>query len=85
MYLHIGNSYIVPSKEIIMILDKETSFKSIDTKTYFLDKSIIDISESAAEIKTYIITERNGKEIIYSTNIKSSTLLKRFYYKFPGK
>jgi len=89
MYLHIGNNYILSSNEIIMILDKDTCLKSISSRAYFSkylnSKSIIDISEGSGKIKTYIITRRLGKEIIYSTNIKSTTLAKRFQNRIPGK
>lgn len=78
MFLHIGKNFSIPVKEIIAIIDKETSLYSHNTKMF------IDVMRKKGniynpdhinekEIKTYIITNNT----IYTSNISTSTLFKR--------
>lgn len=87
MFLHIGKNLVIPIKEIIAIIDVESSLKSEDTKNFLKvageEEFIYDISEG--NIKSYLITEKIQKNnlsevrksIIYGSNISSTTLLKR--------
>lgn len=89
MFLHLGKDLVVPTKDIIAIIDAKTAFKSNDTKEFFeIAKEEGFIYNIVSEgIKSYIITEkvekdnRNGADIrtsiIYSSNISSTTLAKR--------
>lgn len=89
MFLHLGKDFVIPIKDIISIIDAETSLKSKDTKNFFEiakeEGFIYNIVDEG--IKSYIITEkvekdkRNSsdvrKSIIYTSNISSATLSKR--------
>lgn len=87
MFLHIGKNLVIPIKEIIAIIDVESSLKSENTKNFLKvageEEFIYDISEG--NIKSYLITEKIQKNnlsevrksIIYGSNISSTTLLKR--------
>jgi len=74
LYLHIGNDIAVPFKDIIAIIDLETSGRASTTKD-FLKKSGYKAKKdlSSTNFKSCVITD---KEVFYST-ISSGTLLKR--------
>ncbi|MTI68439.1 MAG: DUF370 domain-containing protein [Firmicutes bacterium] len=89
MFLHLGKNFVIPLKDVIAIVNAESSLKSKDTKTF------LDIAEEEGfiykivdeNIKSYVITERVEKDkytgdeirtsIIYCSNISSTTLNKR--------
>lgn len=82
MYLHIGNGHIVLRKEVLAILDKKTSMASSDTRAYIehykKNNELININSCGKEVSSYIVTiKENGDIVIYSTSLKSSTLMKR--------
>jgi len=79
MFLHIGGDVVLPMKNIVMIMDLETTSVSKDTKE-FLRKSqekgiITSISEDLP--KSFVITEADKKCKIYLSPISSVTLQKR--------
>lgn len=79
MFLHIGGDVVIPVKNIIAILDIDTTTFSKDTKEF------LKIAEEEGFIKsisydlpkTFIITEVDKKSIIYLSPISSVTLNKR--------
>lgn len=76
MFLHIGGDMVVLKKDIIAIIDKNTSLASDATKE-FLDTGKTEgffkhVSEHE-KIKSYVITEQD----IYLSPISAVTLLKR--------
>ncbi|MBQ3053515.1 MAG: DUF370 domain-containing protein [Clostridia bacterium] len=79
MFLHLGNDYIVFNKDIIAVLDFETTTTSKITREFLKEAEeegfIINVSEDIP--KSFIITETKGRSKIYISNIASSTLLKR--------
>lgn len=88
MLLHLGKDTVIPLKEVIAIIDKESAFKSETTKRFF-DKAYEQgiIENVTDEVKTYILTDKiinkkdigkqTRKSIIYTSNISSTTLKKR--------
>lgn len=88
MLLHLGKDSVIPLKEVIAIIDKESAFKSETTKKFFDNAYKQGIIENVTdEVKTYILTdkviyEKNvgkqaRKSVIYTSNISSTTLKKR--------
>lgn len=82
MYLHIGNGHIVLRREVLAILDKKTSMASCDTRAYIeryrKKNELINVNVCGREISSYIVTiKEDGNTVIYSTPLKSSTLVKR--------
>ena len=79
MFLHLGNDYIVFKKDIIAVLDFETTTVSKITREFLRvseeEGFIINVSDEVP--KSFIITETKGQSRIYISNIASSTLLKR--------
>ena len=79
MYLHIGGKKLLSKREIVAVLDMETT--SISKKTReFLKKSsemkeVINVSEEIP--KTYIVCEKRGKRTVYISQLSSQTLFKR--------
>lgn len=79
MFLHLGNDYIVFNKDIIAVLDFETTTVSKITREFLKiseeEGFIINVSDDVP--KSFIVTETDGQSKIYISNIASSTLLKR--------
>lgn len=79
MFLHIGGDVVIPMKDVIGILDIETTTLSNDTRDFLKiaeEEGFIDaISDDMP--KSFIITEVNKKSKIYLSPISSVTLQKR--------
>lgn len=82
MFLHIGGDVVIPMKNIIAIMDIETTTLSKDTKEFLKvaeEEGFVEpISEDLP--KTFIITEIEKKSKIYLSPISSVTLQKRSRY-----
>lgn len=82
MFLHIGGDVVIPMKNVIAILDMDTTTLSKDTREFLKTAEeegfISAISEDLP--KTFIITEREKKSKIYLSPISSVTLQKRAGY-----
>lgn len=82
MFLHIGGDVVIPTKNIIAIMDIESTTISRDTKDFlrvaeeegFIESISYDIP------KSFIITENDKKSKIYLSPISSVTLQKRSGY-----
>ena len=80
MYLHLGGEVCVRIKDIVAIMDMETSSTSKITRE-FLKKTqkngmIINVNEEELP-KSYVVTEGEGITKMYISPISSNTLLKR--------
>jgi extracellular matrix regulatory protein B len=79
MFLHIGGDVVIPIRNIIAIMDIESTTISKDTKEF------LKIAEEEGFIKSishdlpksFIITETDKKSKIYLSPISSVTLQKR--------
>ncbi|MGI5998348.1 MAG: extracellular matrix regulator RemB [Lutispora sp.] len=79
MFVHLGGDVVVPVKDIIAIMDIELSDISHNTKE-FLETAddedfIVKISEDKP--KSFVLSERDNKTVIYLSPISSATLYKR--------
>lgn len=86
MILHLGKDSVIPLKDIVAIIDKESSFKSEATKRFFeCAQERGTIENVSDDVKTYIVTEKTRKDkkekiketVIYTSNISSMTLKQR--------
>ncbi len=79
MYLHIGGQAMVKLRDIVAILDMETTSVSKKTREFLRNGEkkgiVVNVSEDIP--KSYIICNENGVDKIYISQISSSTLLKR--------
>ncbi|MFT8315472.1 MAG: extracellular matrix/biofilm biosynthesis regulator RemA family protein [Clostridium sp.] len=79
MFLHLGESVVVPIKDIIGIFDIETTMYSSDTSQFLRmaeeDGFVERITNEKP--KSFIIAEVNQKSKIYLSPISSATLSKR--------
>lgn len=79
MFIHLGGDTVISLKDVISIMDIESSNLSNTTKEFLSiaeDEGFIQkISED--EPKSFILTEKNNKTIIYLSPISSVTLYKR--------
>lgn len=79
IYLHIGNNYSVDIREIVGIFDMD------NTTVTSCTKKLLDKAEKEKKLfyatndlpKSFIITEKNGKERIYISQLSAGTLKKR--------
>ncbi|QNU66986.1 DUF370 domain-containing protein [Ruminiclostridium herbifermentans] len=82
MFLHIGGDIVIPVKDVIAIMDIDTTTISKDTKEFLKiaeeEGFIRSISDDLP--KSYVITEVDKKSIIYLSPISSVTLKKRSQY-----
>jgi len=79
MFLHIGGDIVVPIKNVIAIMDLESTTLSKDTRDFLSiaeeEGFIENISDDIP--KSFIITETDKKSKIYLSPISSVTLQKR--------
>lgn len=82
MFLHIGGDVVIPMKNVIAILDMETTTLSRDTKDFLKvaeEEGFIEAISNDLP-KSFIITEKDKKSKIYLSPISSVTLQKRSGY-----
>lgn len=79
MFLHIGGDHVVPIRNIIAIMDLESTTISKDTKEFLTVAEEEGFIESISNDipKSFIITEIDKKSKIYLSPISSITLQKR--------
>lgn len=79
MFLHIGGEVVIPTKNIIAIMDIDTTTLSKDTKDFLRTAEEEGFIETICSDlpKSFIITELNKKSKIYLSPISSLTLQKR--------
>lgn len=82
MFVDIGNSFVINSKEIITVFDIDNSSISKRTRDFLKkaekEKRIINASSDIP--RTFIVCspkEKEDKHIIYLSQLSSSTILKR--------
>jgi hypothetical protein len=79
MFLHIGGDVVIPMKNVIAILDIETTTLSRDTKEFLKiaeEEGFIEAISNDIP-KSFVITEVEKKSKIYLSPISSVTLQKR--------
>ena len=79
MFLHIGNDVYLAEKDIIAIMNLDTSSVSKHTQLYLKNSELNNNVETICDDipKTFVITRKNNKDKVYLTNISSATLIKR--------
>ncbi len=79
MYLHLGSDTVVNTKNIIAILDLESTSMSKNTRDFLKiveeEGFVRNVSEEIP--KTFILCEIDGQSVIYITNISSKALAGR--------
>lgn len=80
MFLHLGGDVVIKEKDIIAIMDMDTSSVSKITKEYLknAEKSNDVINVSFEDLpKSYVVCREDNKRRVYISPISSLTLLKR--------
>lgn len=79
MYVHLGKEFIIPTKEIITILNLEKMLKNKTLeeiiKELKIEKNIINIAEG--NHKSLILLKNEKKLEAYISNISSTTIERR--------
>lgn len=80
MIIHIGNNNYIYEKDIIVILDKKAADGTLKTRE-FINNLIVEnkiIGNLDLNTRTYvIISDKDNKSMLYTTNISSKALLRR--------
>lgn len=79
MFIHLGGDVVVPLNDIIAIMDIESSSISHDTREFLQTAEDEGFIRKIANDnpKSFILSEKNNKTIIYLSPISSVTLQKR--------
>ncbi len=79
VYLHIGNDYSVEVSDIVGIFDMDNTTIEKCTKTFLekAEKDGICVYTTYELPKSFIITQKNGKNIVYISQLSAGTLRKR--------
>lgn len=79
MYLHIGNNYSVDVRDIVGIFDIENTTVEKCTKLLLerAEKEKKCIYTTYEMPKSFIVTERDGREKVYISQLSATTLKKR--------
>lgn len=79
MFLHIGSDVVIPLKNVIAILDIETTTLSKDSRDFLKTAEEEGFIETISEDlpRSFVITEEDKKSKIYLSPISSVTLQKR--------
>jgi hypothetical protein len=79
MFLHIGADIVIPLKNVIAILDMDTTTISKDTRDFLKTAEEEGFVESISNDlpRTFVITEQDKKSKIYLSPISSVTLQRR--------
>ncbi len=76
MYLHLGKGRVVNTKDIIAIMDLESSSLSPNTREFLRiveeEGFVRNVSEEIP--KTFVVCEIDGQSVVYVTNISSKAL-----------
>ena len=78
MFLHIGNGYLIPAEDVVMISDYQTTISAKDTQNFIKvanEEGFIQ-DHSNGIPKSFIVTN----ETIYLSLISSTTLVKRMNF-----
>ena len=80
MYLHLGQSVMIPYDEIIGIFDLDNTTVSKHTRKFLAEsekaKKVVNVSMELP--KSFIVCETCGKETVYISQLAPGTLIKRF-------
>ncbi len=88
MYLHIGGDVCVKIKDIVAVMDMETSSTSRITQDFLRQRKNEVVSVNDELPKSYVVIHKDGKTVLYISPISSQTLVKRAnnikeYFKLP--
>ena len=79
MYLHLGSDTVVNTKNVIAILDLESTSQSQNTRDFLKiveeEGFVRNVSDEIP--KTFVLCEIDGQSVIYITNISSKALVGR--------
>lgn len=78
MYIHLGDNFVVPSKEVVMILDCQSSLDSPIANEFVEKQEDKIVQLTNGEAKSVIVTTSK----IYFSPLSSSTLKKRAQFAF---
>lgn len=84
MFIHLGNDVAIKKSDIIGIFDIENTSVSKETRDFLsaAAKRSEVIYVSLEMPKSFVVAQKNGKNVIYISLLSASTLKKRMGEKF---
>ena len=86
MYLHIGNDYIINSRNIVGIFDLDNSSTSADTRDYLANaeknKRVVYCTYELPKSFVVCFDDIDLEEKVYISQLNCATLLKRYKASF---
>lgn len=80
MFIHLGESTVINTKEIVAILDLDNTTVSKITRDYLAKsekkKEVVNVSQELP--RSAVICEKKGRKTVYISQISPRTLQKRF-------
>lgn len=84
MFLHLGGDYYIPKKDLISIIDVESSIKSKYTREFFRmaeeEGFVVKITKDSPKsivISEKLCKDKSRRSVIFYSPISSHTLMKR--------
>ena len=79
MYLHLGQSVVIPDRDILGIFDLDNASWAYKTRE-FLDRAekegrVVSVSEDLP--RSFVLARREGRESVYLCQLSSAALLRR--------
>ncbi|MBM6871412.1 DUF370 domain-containing protein [Pseudoflavonifractor phocaeensis] len=79
MYLHLGQSVVVPLREVVGIFDLDNTTWSHRTRAFLAQAQregrVVNISEELP--RSFVLCRRAGKSVIYLSQLSPATLARR--------
>ncbi len=87
MYLHLGENTVIRTKNIVGIFDLDNSTTSYKTRDFLKrvqkENKVVNVSYELP--KAFVVCYENGEEVVYISQISSSTILKRIELNKKGE
>ena len=79
MYIHLGRDTVVSAREVVGVLDLDTSTFSKHTKNFLTSCEkkgrVINICDDLP--RSVVVVSRGGQQLVYISQLSTRTLLKR--------
>lgn len=85
MYLHLGQSVVVPLRDVVGIFDLDNTTSSHRTRAFLAraerEGNVINVSEELP--RSFVLCRRKGKRLVYLSQLSPATLARRAAEGFP--
>ena len=79
MYLHLGQSVMVPKKDVVAVFDLDNTSQSYLTRQFLSNAEkagqVVNVSDDLP--KSFVVCQSGGRTTVYLSQLNSATLLQR--------